>query len=218
MILHIQQTKTNFAMQWVVKKKNGDAFAVCNSPFENGQFSVSIDYNGMFSEQKMIYNPMDTTYGTKLKDRMSFKIFDGANLVGTIIGATEKTGFLKAIAFYEIILSGKKYRGYEVGLGAKGLYLCIYDDKDQLVSIVQKNAVTINFKDSYVAYITNDKPCANMVIPFVLYYDVTVFGDIMERAVGSAKQSFATTVQKEVLTKFNPDFIASIKKADGVDE
>ena len=222
MILDIKQTQANFDMEYLVTKPDGERFADCYSPFEKGRFAVDIDYGDAEPHQKMIYNPSDTTYGSRLRDRLSFKIFDDADeLVGSIIGDTQKTGFLKAIAYYNINIGGRSYRGYEVGLGEDGLYLCIYDDNDTMIATVKKKMNTVNYKDAYTAYIANGdstEEYVKAVLPFILYYDITVFADVMERSVATARQTFTNTAQREVREKFDPEFIARVKREDGVRE
>lgn len=88
MILNIYQTKTSFNMKWEIYDINNTGFAVAESPFEKGQFQVFIQYNN--GEQRLYYNPMDVTGGTKLADRMSFKLFEAGEKIGNIVGKTKK--------------------------------------------------------------------------------------------------------------------------------
>lgn len=210
MIVRIEQTKSSFDMQWNAIV-DGKIIAVSNAPFERGMFQVEINYSGMNSH-KLYYNPSDTTWGSKLSDRLSFKLFENQFMLGRIVGRTKKTGFLKAYAFYEFTFNEETYFGYEVGFGAKGLYLCIYRG-EELIAIVEKELRVVNFKDNYIAYILDSK-YLNVVLPFAIYYDVTSYGDIMEIAVVSVREKRVNTIQKELINKFDEKFIEQVKSME----
>jgi len=215
MILEINQIKTNFNMEWIVLKRD-EMFCKAVSPFEKGLFRTNIHYSdGRI--QSTCYNPSDTSYGSKIADRLSFKVFDNETHVGHIVGRTQKTGkFLCAYPYYEFIYHGEEYRGYEIGFGGKGLFICLYKN-DKLLAIVDKRLRVINFKDIYTAYIENSQ-FASVLIPFILYYDVTAHGDVMEIALLSVQEKRVNTIQKELIVKYDPDFIPRIKAMDGITE
>ena len=82
-------------MEWIVTQ--GEClFAEARAPFEKGRFTISVDYKEA-SCQRLYFNPTDTTWGSKMVERMSFKIFEDNNKVGHIVGKTQKTGFLKVL-------------------------------------------------------------------------------------------------------------------------
>ena len=214
MIVDIVQTKTNFNMEWKANTK-GKEIAVGVAPFIKGKFQVQIDYE-KGRKIDLYYNPLDTTWGTKMTDRLSFKIFEANELIGKIVGATKKTGFLKAYAYYDVTFEGKQYYAYEVGFGSKGLYLCIYRD-EQLIAIIDKALKVVNFKDTYKAFIKNDSDF-DIVILFTIYYDATSYGDVMEIAVLSLKEKRVNTIQKELISKFDQSFIDTIKAEEMISE
>ncbi len=207
MIVDIVQTKTNFNMEWKANSQ-GQEIAVGVAPFVKGKFQVQVNYQDG-QQMDLYYNPLDTTWGTKLSDRLSFKVIKNDAVVGKIVGATRKTGFLKAYAYYDFTFKDKQYYGYEVGFGSKGLYLCIYED-DKLIAIVDKALRVVNFKDTYKAYIENEADF-NAVMLFVIYYDSTSYGDVMEIAVLSVKEKRVNTIQKELIAKYDSEFIAKVK-------
>ena len=214
MILNISQTKTNFNMEWIVTQ--GEClFAEARAPFEKGRFTISVDYKEA-SCQRLYFNPTDTTWGSKMVERMSFKIFEDNNKVGHIVGKTQKTGFLKAYPYYEFEYNQKLYYGYEVGFGSKGLFLCIYDG-EKLIAIVDKKLRVVNFRDSYTAYVEGEQ-YVPVVVPFTLYYDSATYGDVMDIAVVSIKEKRVNTVQKELIAKYDPTFIPKVKAMEGLAE
>ena len=213
MIIYVQQTKSNFDMQWCATDKNGLSVADIAAPFVVGKFEATVSLNTGESAH-LYYNPYDKSWGERLQDRLSFKVLATNGKLGHILGKTRKTGFLKGYAYYEIVFGDEIYEGYEVGFGHKGLYLCVYKN-DRLIAIIDKKLVTINFKDAYTVYM-EDATCTLPILAFLTYYDVTVYGDLMDVAVLSAKERIVVTPQKELIAKYDPNFIPRIKAMEGI--
>lgn len=130
-----------------------------------------------------------------------------------------KGRFLKGYSYYEMEIQGDKYQCYEVGMGHKGLYLCIYSG-NTLVATVKKDKKVINFKDHYTFYLMSDEYFTICSL-FTLYYDVINFGDILERRVSSSVVSSSVTTikftkNKELLAKYDPSFIQKIQDKEGI--
>lgn len=214
MIVDIEQLKTNFDMSWIAKT-GSSVISRAEAPFIKGKFQVKIAVSAE-EQLDLYYNPMDTTWGTKLSDRLSFKLFKGTELIGKIVGKTKKIGLMKSYAYYEFLIGNDYYYGYEVGFGKAGLYFCIYHENN-LIAIVEKMLRVVNYQDHYRVYMVSSDDL-KIVFPFVVYYDVTSYGDIMEVAVKSVKVKYVKTIQKALIEKYNPDFIAKIKRMDGIKE
>ncbi len=197
-------------MSWTVSS-GGRQIAKVESPFESGMFRAKIAYESG-QTQVLYYNPSDTTWGKKLADRLSFKLFENAEAIGFMVGRTKKTGFLRAIAYYEFVYYNDTYSVYEVGLGKNGLFLCFYRG-EQIVAIVEKELRVVNYRDKYTAYMLDDALFCQ-VLPFVIYYDVTAYGDVMEHSVYSVKEKRVYTKQKELIEKFDRSFIDAVKKTE----
>ena len=208
MIVNILQTKTSFDMEWRAQAKGGRTVSVGKSPFEKGVLRVEIDYMSRFAKTTLYFNPSDTTWGSSLTERATFKLMENGERVGSICGKTKRVGFLRAYAYYEVTYGNKAYSMYEVGLGSRGIFLCIYDGTEQ-VAMVEKKLQTVNYRDSYTAYLTSEE-YLNIVIPTTIYYDITMFGDQMEYSVADKKQVRKNTLQKEVLEKYDSTFIPKI--------
>jgi hypothetical protein len=200
-------------MEWEVLSGT-ELVGKATSPFESGRFTAQIALSNA-QQQTLYFNPSDTSYGSKLIDRMSFKFFSGDTFAGKIVGKTRKTGKLfGAYPYYEFSWNDNLYFAYEVGFGSKGLFICLYDG-EELIAVVDKQLRVVNFKDTYTAYMANSK-YTTIVIPFMIYYDVTAYGDVMERAVLSVHKKNVTTLQKELIAKYDPDFIPRIKVLEGI--
>lgn len=210
MIVKIIQTKTNFDMQWDAVDTNGHTVFIAKSPYEIKQFNINIDYKGDFKEQRLYFNPSDHTWGTKLVDRLSFRLFEQNEKVATLVGQTKKLGFLKSYPYYKFEYKNETYYGYEVGFGRHGLYLCIYRG-EELIAIVEKELTTTDYHDTYIAYIEN-KNDLTFVAPFVLYYDSLNYDDLLEISVKSRNTRIVNTIQPELIGKYDGKFVEKIKK------
>lgn len=213
MILSIQQTKSNFHMEWTVSDKNNELYALLKAPFVVGKFQADVFFSDK-TQYALYYNPYDASYGAKLKDKLSFKVLQNDMLVGKILGQTKTVGFLKSYPYYEFTFHNDLYYGYEVGFGSKGLYLCIYKG-EQLVAIVDKDLRVINYKDSYTAYLL-DGQYAKAVVALVAYYDIVAYGDLMQIALLSVQERRVNTIQKELIAKYDSSFISRIKAMEGI--
>lgn len=199
-------------MEWLARDREGNLISIGKSPFERGRLCTEISYANGAEKETLYYNPSDTAWGNSLGDRFSFKLLEGEDCVGMLRGKTKKTGFLRAYAYYEIVIREKVFLAYEVGLGKKGLFLCIYDGAE-LVAIIEKTLKVVNYRDVYTAYIADAK-YLRVAIRFAIYYDITMFGDQMEFSVVDVKHVSKNTMQKEVLEKYDPTFIPRVKKME----
>lgn len=213
MILNIQQIKSNFDMKWLAFDKNEEIFSCVEAPFVTGKFEAKATFYDS-NTVNMYYNPYDNSYGTKWADRLSFKFLSNNALVGNVVGKTKKVGFLKSYPYYEMTFNNETYYGYEVGFGSQGLFLCIYKG-DELIAIVDKKLRVINYKDSYTAYI-KDESYAIVTVLLVTYYDVITYGDLLQIALFSLSEKRVNTFQKDLIAKYDPDFIPRIKTQDGI--
>ena len=212
MIIDIIQTRTSFDMRWDIQTKK-ESIAEAEAPFMPNMFIAEVRTPAGL--RKIIHDPSDTTYGTSLTDRLTFRIFDKEQYIGHIVGRTQKVKqFLGSYPYYEYMDNGVKYQVYEVGFGHKGLYLCFYRE-NQLFCIVEKDLVTVNFRDCYKCYLLEDS-LLPIVATFVIYYDVVSYGDFMNVAVYSKRKNVVNTYQKELKSKFDPAFIDRIKALERV--
>lgn len=154
----------------------------------------------------------DSGVGGSLKKRLSFKLYENGVRIGTFVGAT-KGRFFSGYAYYELEYLGQIYAFYEVGMGTKGLYLFLYEG-DRLLAAAEKDMAVKNHRDTYTLYLESaaDFPLLSAAL---LYYDVVSYGDFMELSVRSTKRTIAITRNKELLAKYDPDFIACIRAMDG---
>ena len=214
MIFDIVQTKTSFDMHWAILDGE-ENLAEAESPFMPNMFLAEV--RSPSSLRKLIYDPNNTSYGTSLTDRLTFRVFDKDHYIGYIVGRTQKVKqFLGSYPYYEYVEDGVTYLVYEVGFGHKGLYLCFYRD-NQLFCVVEKDLITVNFRDRYKCYLL-ESALLPVVATFVIYYDVVSYGDFMNIAVYSRSKSVVNTYQKELKKKFDPAFIPRIKAMDGISD
>lgn len=207
MIVRLEQEKTNFELTYRFTQGN-ETICFARSPFQTGKFDMDIRY----ADGTVRQFHFDSSVGSSLKERLSFKLFENGTRIGTFVGAT-KGLFFKGYTYYELEYQGRIYAFYEVGLGTKGLYLCLYDG-DRLLAMAGKDRVVKNYQDTYTLYLKSgtDFPLLSAAL---LYYDVVSYGDFMKLSVHSTKRTIVIARNKELLAKYDPDFIAQVRAIDG---
>lgn len=209
MIVHLRQEKTNFDISY--RFTQGDqTLCVAQAPFQMGRFDMSIQYAGG-PDWQLHFNASE---GKTMRERLSFKLFQEGTQVGTLVGATKKTGRLfGGYPYYEISYFGQEYQLYQVGFGSIGLYLCLYQG-DRLLAIAEKDLEVINYQDTYTLYLDSPEQFHLMTVA-LLYYDVISYDDFMKISVHSRKKDCVVTPQRELQQKYDPTFIPRIRERDG---
>lgn len=208
MIATLKQLGTDREISYIVFDNHDQILCEIEAPFSTQSFYANFYYEGQL-RQKLYYNPTDTQFGTRLLDRLSFKLFEDQEWVGTLIQKTQKAkGFLQSYPYYQIDIENRKYRGYEVGFGSKGLYLCFYQN-DECLAVVEKELVTRQYQDIYHLYLLSEATLSAL-LPFLVYYDMTQYGDVGEYSLHSYKKTTLNTIQKELIKKYDPDFIQRV--------
>lgn len=209
MIFIIEQTKTGFNLEYIAKLQNGTTLCNITSPFQTDGLNLHLEFPDLI--YRMYFNNRDTTHGISMKERFKYRIFADDILVGEITGIVKKAkGLFQTYYGMKLELEDEMYVMYEVGFGRKGLYLCIYKNDDELIAIVEKDIKTVNFKDKYTVYTLGGEH-VKYIIMSVLQYDIAQYGDIAEKAITSIKTDSINTIQKELIAKYDPEFIPRIK-------
>ena len=214
MIAALEQTKTNFDLEYRLSV-GGRALCTAAAPFRRGEMTVEFTFAGGESHT-LYFNPGDRTWGGSMADRLSFKILEDGALAGRIRGASQRTGLLRAYPYYEVEYRGRRYEAYEVGLGARGLYLCLYEG-ERPVAMAAKALTVTDYQDRYTLYLQREELLA-LTAMVTVYYDLTCYGDLMELSVHSVKEYRRNTVQKELLDKYDPAFIPGVLARERQDE
>lgn len=207
MIVKLEQEKTSLEFSYRFTQGN-ETICYAQSPFQMGKFDMDIRYADGMARQFHF----DSSVGSSLKERLSFKLFENGMRIGTFVGATKRL-FFKGYTYYELDYQGRTYALYAVGMGTKGLCLCLYEE-DRLLAIAEKDMVVKNHHDTYTLYLES---AANfpLLSAALLYYDVVSYDDFLELTMHSTKRTIVITRNKELLSKYDPDFIARIRAMDG---
>ena len=214
MICKFIQTRIGSNLEWFVEQ---EGTVICNvkAPFERGQINMHLNYTNEMN-QRLYFNPSDRTYGASMKDRFSFKLFQGDEMIGMVSAPNKMLkGWFKSYQYREVVINGVPYYLYEVGFGYKGLFLRIYRG-DELIAIAEINLVVTNFRDTYTIYAVSVRDLPYMM-PLLLHYDVTAHGDITQMAVASVKVTIRNTIQPDLIAKYDPEFIPRIKAMHGIE-
>lgn len=113
--------------------------------------------------------------------------------------------------YWQIDYLGRLYKCYEIGLGKKGTFYCIFCD-DETVAIIVKNPKMKFNSTHYDCYSYNNVPF-EILLAFNVYIDI--FKYYPSKSVYSNKTLHSW--QKWLLAKYDPNFIPKIKAQDGIE-
>lgn len=122
--------------------------------------------------------------------------------VGDVYSCCSKVWF--GYEFYAAHFFGREFTAYEIGLGKEGIKIPVYRETRQIAEI-SKEPVVINNKDVYDLYLSDSQDLVPVMI-LALYYDLMNFGNNGEVSLGK-ETVYVTTKNKELLEKYNPDFV-----------
>ena len=128
---------------------------------------------------------------------------------------TRKILFLSAGYDYRrITLDGVTLTSYEVGMGSGAYYWCIYRDDREMVDMIRKSDRTVNYCNTYTLYLEEESMTAAVCL-LTLFIDCTQYPDMGEVVGAALQQESVVTVQKELLARYDPEFIPRIVERDG---
>ncbi len=209
MIVKLTQKLTNFDVSYAFERDNT---IICKAfaPFQMGRFDMNIKRN----DGTDYYLRLNPRQGNSLKERFTFRLYDGDSEIGTFVGVTKKTGrFFGGYQYYQIGYQGVPYEMFAVGLGTQGLYICLYQ-AGKLVSMAEKQLTVVDYQDVYHLYLSSEE-FFPVFATSLMYYDVISFGDFMEITTHSRKTRVPITTNQELRNKYDPTFIPRIIDMEG---
>ncbi len=209
MIAKIYQIGRGINPRWTASK-DGTCICSVESTVSNSETHIKFEHLSG-TRRELYFSAVKGTYGTSLKDRFSYHILKGKDLVGYMRGATKGRWF-KGYLYYEINYHGEHYQAYEVGMGRNGLYLCIYKN-DSLVAMVSKALIVENDMDSYKLY-TDHEEYLEMLIMITVYYDALNYESTYDYSMASRALELKYTRNKELLEKYDPQYIQKISNME----
>ena len=133
-------------------------------------------------------------------------IFDICIPAGSVRGKIYRRWIRKFNSYYMtgMELDGVHLDMYEVGLGKKGIKLPVFRDGVQ-IALIEKDSVTRDNCDSYTILFST-LPQLLAAFFLALYYDLAVFSNAREVSVKSKKTYYFLTTNREVKSKYDPDW------------
>ena len=139
------------------------------------------------------------------KNLIPYKIDDAnGNKCGQIGIKQADVPFWRLYSFHEMTINSNTYRMYTVGLGKEGLKYPIYCNDTQ-IALMGKDAVVVNNLDKYDIY-AHDRQGAEIAVLFGLYIDITAAANRGTAVTESVRKVYSITTNKELKSKYNPDF------------
>lgn len=221
MIFRVVQIERGVHPQYAFMTLSGDSLGEVTTIDNRISIKCSISY--MKSKYTTLFSPQEAlSKGAGLREAMKYRIFVGDKEIGYFVGDVKQTGkkvlglFAKGYEFYRIHYSGLDYSCYEIGLGNQGHYFCLYDSNDSLIAVIQHDIDVTNRKDDYICYVDGEKYSVLVAI-FAIYSDFARNPDI--EIMGYSKEHKAVySTDKELLAKYDPNFIPRIISRDGSEQ
>jgi len=110
--------------------------------------------------------------------------------------------------YWQIDYLGKSYKCYEIGLGKKGTYYCIYNN-NETVAILKKNPITKENETKYDCYSYEDFPI-EILTSFNIYFDLNKYYPSKNIYSNKTLHSW----QKWLLNKYDENFIKKIEEEE----
>ncbi len=147
--------------------------------------------------------PIDLT-GILFRDKVLYNI---KKLNGDICGEITLKVVKKFLARYKYIqinFNAELLNCYEVNMGKEGNFVCIYIG-DLQIALIDKTNVSNDNLDSYKIYLKDEK-YIQIVCLYVVYYDHATSANYNEFTYKSKKTSYENSPNKELKSKYNPQF------------
>ena len=207
MNLTLKQIKSDFSSEYVLAKNDQTIAKVYQR--DNLTPYGQIEFYAYFENcwLRLLYQPaVKTLIDTKsLESQVIYDIFDyNNNRIGSVTG--------KGWNFEYITIEYKNYtfHTYLVGLGKEGIKYPVYYN-DQQVALIEKDRVVVNNLDEY--NITSiDEFTGYISYIASLFIDVMCYSNRGEKAKKSYQKYYHKTIDKELKSKYNPDFKDYVNK------
>lgn len=206
MIIDIrQQNKEMFKANFEIIS-NGNILGAINVKGKLTSMEVSLNgiYNNMPFELK--YN-VGFLFKTKDKKYRPYQIIKNNDTIGEIYQTNKKTGLFSHYDYHELIYNNETYREYCIGLGNESkcpIYL-----NDIQVAQINKDSIVYNDLHNYKIYIKDEK-YSFVSILFVCYMYINACFEPGVEVKKSVVKYYSKTTNKELNSKYNPDWIKSI--------
>lgn len=178
------------------------------------------------AQYHLIFDPqMCLATHHSLRESMTFSVEQSGEKIGFFTGDIKQTGekklfgiFGKGYEFFRASLFHTDYCIYEVGLGNRGHFLCVYEQDIRLVGMIEVALEVKNSLNSYLAY-TEDADTAKLLALLALYMDYAQHSSgIQDVGITTQTHEAHYTTNKELLRKYDPNFITHILSLDASNE
>lgn len=182
-----------------------------NFRFETLYKNQKVQFDQFKSDGTVSFKSNDTFIAVdvdKKTDKQSERVLQGVFGFGENNGhiyysGDENASCFNGMYYWTFELVNKTYTVYEVCLGRKGIYLCIYDG-DELIAQISKNTKTKNNNNQYEIFSKKDV--------FELLSCICIFWDMLHFPPGSVHDFGKMNAwNRELREKYDGDFIKNVK-------
>lgn len=191
-----------------VKLQNNSYIIKCWEQNTNiGTLASTISMVGQMIQEKST----DALYETMLP-----KIFDSfGNQIGEFKYMVEKRQGMQSYHYRKLVLNNRELNCYEVGHDNREILFCMYDSENNMVATVSKRMTIKNGKSRYTMYISNDEFFEEVALATIIMHHENYEGGDKDGVGLSHVSQALNTYQKELLDKYQEDFIPRVIEQEG---
>ncbi len=205
-------------MNLLLKQKSKDLFKAEFEILENDIVVGNIFLQGKLGSMEVelnliIYNQnLSLKYSTDKTDKIikkfrPYSILQDNNIIGEMFQTEFRKNIFSKYDFNRCIYNNKEYNLYSIGLGKKSASV-LYSDNTQLAQI-EKEGIVYNDLHNYNIY-SIDKESASISVLMSIYMYISTCYKPGIKVKESVVKNYSKTTNKELLNKYNPEWIKSI--------
>ena len=176
-----------------IKGKLGSMEGYLNGVYNNIPFSLKYSGNTLIKNKNNRFRP--------------YQVIESNNVVGEIYQSNKKTGIFSGYEYKTLIYNNNIYNQFGIGLG-KETKCPIYLNDEQIAEIEKENTV-YNDLHNFKLYIKNEE-YSFISILFACYMYINACFKPGTKIKESVNRYYSKTTNKELNSKYNPDWIKSI--------
>lgn len=207
-------------MQLLLKQKVKDLFSGEFEIFNNNELVGNVSFEGKLNSMEA--NFIGTLFGKEFSLNCVNEILTGSNkkfrpyniiennvIVGEVYQTEYKKNIFSKYDYIKCFCDQKEYNLYSIGLGEKGV-CSLYCNEEQIAQI-EKDGIVYNDLHNYDIY-SIDENSAFIAVLMSCYMYVMACYKPGVKVTESVKKNYSKTTNKELISKYNPEWINKVKE------
>ena len=200
-----QQSKDLFNGKFDILSKNE---VVGTISFEGKLGSIEANFVGIiFGKDFSLKCENEILTGTNKKFR-PYNIIVSDNIIGEVYQTEYKKNIFSKYDYIKCLYNQKEYNLYSIGLGEKGV-CSLYCNEEQVAQI-EKDGIVYNDLHNYDIYSIDENSALIAVLMSCYMYVMACYKPGV-KVTESVKKNYSKTTNKELISKYNPEWINGVK-------